>query len=171
MHSTTLMQMRRLSDEKRRAICDSYEEWDPWAPDAITIDELAGQHEISRQTLYNVLKECGIELKSRKSSAVRRTSRSRTERDSDPLRGMLADALSDPVLTVLLQKLLEHDRLLISLAHAARELLDSPSTESQSRVHNVLRTVEDLGIAGLPESLNSGVEGTRTDEPEKTDGA
>lgn len=163
------MQMRRLSDETRRRICDAYLAWNPWDGTTGTVGDIAREYGISKQTVYNVLADSGIEKKSRRKVRPPQPAPMRAETAPDPVRELLADALSEPLLTVLLQKLLEHDRVLTELAHAAKRLLDSASAENQSGVKQALRAFEDLRISGRPELLHPGVEGLATDEGAETD--
>lgn len=163
------MQMRRLSDDIRRQICETYEAWNPWDGTTGTVDDIAREYGISKQTVYNVLADSGIEKKSRRNPRPARTAPVRAETASDPVKDLLADALSEPLLTVLLQKLLEHDRILTELAHAAKRLLDSASEENQSGVKQALRAFEDLRISGRPELLHPGSEGLASDESPEAD--
>lgn len=95
--------MVRMSSTQERKIVEAYEAWDPTRSSA---DELASSLSVSKQTLYDVVRRNGVELKSTRRSTVT---------GGEVLPDALVDRMAHSALRVLLDEV-------VSLRARVREL-------------------------------------------------
>ena len=104
------MPRRKISDQRIAELVAEYQAWDPAAEGSITSDEMAHKYGVSRSTMYRILDERGVPIKSGRTAVDMRIQTHHHNGDDE---GVVLQTPKDAVM-VLLEAIIE-SRLRVKL--------------------------------------------------------